>query len=146
MAFAENASPPSAGGAHEEGIAITVTERPEAGVVVLDGNLDVYTTRAFWRGVEPLLPGARDVVVDLRRVRFLDSAGLGTLVSLRNRLAREGRRVGLACGRSMRVIDIAGLAPAFVCDAELGPVLARLRSSAPQDAIVRHNRDPGQPL
>jgi anti-anti-sigma factor len=111
-------------------IRVEVAERPEAVVVTLAGNLDVYTCPQLWRAVEPLLPGARDVVVDLRGVRFLDSAGLGTLVSLRNRLAPHGRRVGLACGRSARVIEIAGLAPAFVCEIELAAVLDRLRPTA----------------
>lgn len=64
---------------------------------VLSGDLDVYAAVSFEeRLVGSVTPEDRDVVVDLAEVRYVDSSGLGTLVALRKRLEREGKKMILA--------------------------------------------------
>ncbi|MEW6582415.1 MAG: STAS domain-containing protein [Actinomycetota bacterium] len=121
------AVPPAAADLMPEGIRVTAHDRPGALVIRVAGNLDVYTVPGFRRAVEPHLAGAGPVVVDLTAVRLLDSTGLGALVTVRNRLLDDGRRLGLACGRSARIIQVTGLWPTFVCATDLAAVLALLR-------------------
>lgn len=73
-------------------------DRPEPGVVLLraGGDLDAYTAP----GLRAELHQATDdddeaelVVVDLQRVTFIDSAGLGTLVGAHRRMRERGGRL-----------------------------------------------------
>ena len=108
------------------GIGIRISERPDLLILALQANLDAYTVPAFWHSVEPKLTEGRAVVVDLTHVDLLDSSGLGALVSLRNRLAHEGRPVGVAYGRCRRIFEITGLSAAFVCARSVDDVLREL--------------------
>ena len=62
--------------------------QPPHAVVRLSGELDVATAGGFRRAVDDALPdvplpgAVRSVVVDLREVTFLDSAGLAVLARL----------------------------------------------------------------
>ena len=71
----------------------------------------------------------RTVVVDVTGIDLLDSAGLGALVSLRNRLRQDGHRLGVAFGRSASVFRVAGLSSAFVGAADSDAVLSRLQGA-----------------
>ena len=62
--------------------------------------------------------GRRDVVIDLSALAFVDSAGMGVLVTLYKRLTARGRRVVLAAAqpyvlRVMRVIRLDGIFEVF---------------------------------
>ena len=80
---------------HDESIEV---DRPEPGVVLLraSGDLDAYTApglraqlhEATGDGTETEL-----VVVDLQKVSFIDSAGLGTLVGAHRRMRERGGRL-----------------------------------------------------
>ena len=84
-------------------------------LVALQGELDVYTSPAFREHVRRYDPAEVQLVIDLAGVRLLDSAGLGGLVSLRNEVHRNGRRLGLVCPRHdiARLFWVTGLRPAF---------------------------------
>lgn len=82
--------------------ALDVTEqepKPGAVRVTLDGELDLATAYAFDRrllDVEARHPEL--IVVDLRLVTMLDSAGLARLVSAQRRARRGGWRLVLVRG------------------------------------------------
>ena len=64
-------------------------DRPEPGVVVLraKGDLDAYTAPGLRAQLHEATAGEADlVVVDLARVTFIDSAGLGALVGAHRRM------------------------------------------------------------
>ena len=91
------------------------------GVRVLraDGDLDVSAAPDLLARVEDLVEGADGLVLDLRLVTFLDSAG----VRLINRFAREcGRRgMGFAAvaptrGGPRRVLEIVGFGPPLIVE------------------------------
>lgn len=61
--------------------------------VRLQGELDLATAPDLWQACEALdgrLEPGLSVVVDLAQLQFLDAAGLGTLVRLRNRVRAAG--------------------------------------------------------
>lgn len=66
-------------------------------LTVEDSRLDAYSTPEFRDfALEAITPRTMLCIVDLSRVTFLDSTGLGALVALMNTLGR-GRRMEL-CG------------------------------------------------
>lgn len=62
-------------------------------VAALDGDLDLEHAPALRRTLRELLGrGSRTVVVDLRRVSFLDSSGLAALIDAHRAAHADGRR------------------------------------------------------
>jgi anti-sigma B factor antagonist len=85
-------------------------------VLEVGGEVDVYTApRLRERLVELVDGGARDVVVDLGRVDFLDSTGLGVLVGALKRLRAAGGTFGLVCSKEplLKIFRITALDQVF---------------------------------
>src|SRR3712207_8032382 len=77
-------------------------------VLEVGGEVDVYTApRLRERLVELVDAGARNVVVDLGRVDFLDSTGLGVLVGALKRLRAASGTFGLVCSKEplLKILD-----------------------------------------
>ncbi len=98
-------------------------ERAEAQIrLVLGGELDLLTASQFSARVDDVVsrePG--DLEVDLRKLRFVDSAGLHILLNAQRRLIRRGRRLTVRCrpGPVERAIQLARLSETLgvvVCD------------------------------
>jgi ABC-type transporter Mla MlaB component len=79
----------------------------------------VWHTGREWRG-------ARRVEVNLAGVTALDAGGLGALLRLRDRAARQGVPVviGTAAPRVRRVLQLTHLDGAFGLTTETGPIAA----------------------
>jgi anti-sigma B factor antagonist len=82
-------------------------------LVAVEGELDVRTSPELRQALDTVLGGGcRHVMVDLNRVEYLDSTGLGALVrGMRSVCAAEGR-LQIICDvpRIRRIFEIAGLA------------------------------------
>ena len=114
--------------------ALTVASREHEDLVViaLGGQFDIYTAPDFWEHVRRHDPAEVQLVIDLTQVGLLDSAGIGGLLSLRNRVHRAGAQLGLVCSNRhlTRLFRATGLRPAFVFGNDLTAVrdvLARRR-------------------
>ncbi len=85
-------------------------------IVILEGELDIYTVAGFRERLDTVTPPPRAMVFDLSSVTLLDSSGLGALVGVLNQAAPDGGRVGLACPaeRLRTVFRVTGLEDAFV--------------------------------
>jgi anti-sigma B factor antagonist len=59
-------------------------------VVIKADRLDANNANIFKRAMEPVLAGAEQAVIDLGAVRFMDSSGLGALLSCLRRLTAAG--------------------------------------------------------
>ena len=105
---------------------VTTEAREGVTLVVLGGELDIYTVSGFRQDLEELDPATTPLVIDLTDVTLLDSSGLGALVSLLNRARAGDGRLGLICPhrRLRRVFEITGLRRAFVFGDDLASVLA----------------------
>jgi len=75
----------------DEGTQVTLSVR---------GEIEVYSLPEFSRHVEALLGGPPTVVLDLEGLDYIDSSGLGFLVTLHERMERQGQRLILANLRS----------------------------------------------
>ena len=85
-------------------------------VLEVGGEVDVYTApRLRERLVELVDAGARNVVVDLGRVDFLDSTGLGVLVGALKRLRAAGGGLVLVCDKEplLKIFRITALDQVF---------------------------------
>ena len=105
-------------------------------VLEVGGEVDVYTApKLRERLVELVDSGARNVVVDLGRVDFLDSTGLGVLVGALKRLRAAGGTFGLVCSKEplLKIFRITALDQVF-------PIFA-----AVDEATAAAGRD-GSPL
>jgi anti-anti-sigma factor len=72
---------------------------PDTVCVELSGELDfarAYTFDEEMRRLEAQKPGS--IVLDLRKLNFLDSAGLGRVLALHRRASRDGRRLVVVRG------------------------------------------------
>lgn len=89
--------------------------------VIVSGEVDSVTAPAVRSAVDSAAAqrGVADVVVDLRGVTFLDSAGISALAVCHRSAVTAGIRVRLLCapGNVVRVLEITGLWDAL--DAEL---------------------------
>jgi anti-sigma B factor antagonist len=97
---------------------LSLATRTVAGHTVLDvgGEVDVYTApKLRERLVELFDGGSRKIVVDLSRVDFLDSTGLGVLVGAFKRLRLAGGSFALVCAREplLKIFRITALDQVF---------------------------------
>jgi anti-sigma B factor antagonist len=65
-------------------------------------ELDASNSAEFKRDVAPLLETTMELVLDLSRLRFVDSSGLGAFISCLRKLNAKGGDVKL-CGMSKQV-------------------------------------------
>lgn len=81
-------------------------------VIEVDGEIDAHTAPALKEAVARSIDqGERRIVVDLQRVSFMDSSGLGVLVSALKRIEGRGGelRIATASRPIRRVMEITGL-------------------------------------
>lgn len=95
-------------------------------VVEVAGEIHVSTASEFsehLKGVER--DGCQALVVDLSAVEFIDSTGLGVLITSLRRLGRAGGRMAVVCSNPtvLRLFEITGTDQTLDIRAELGSAL-----------------------
>jgi anti-sigma B factor antagonist len=96
-------------------------------VVAVHGEIDVATSPALRERLIGLVnDGATRLVLDLEAVDFLDSTGLGTIVSLLKRVRTHGGDLRLVCteARIRRLFEITGLEKAVPLHASLDDAIS----------------------
>lgn len=95
---------------------LEATHRGATSVLSLRGEVDVYTAPRLRQAIVDLVDaGSPLVVVDMGKVDFLDSTGLGVLVEgLKRARARESDLAIVATqDKILKIFDITGLNKAF---------------------------------
>ena len=115
---------------------VQVTHREQGGcsVVDVDGELDLYTAPTLRTRLGDLVSeGRHGLVVDLRRVAFMDSAGLGALVDGFKRARSSGGTMALVCTdeRILRLLRITGLTGVMPVHPHLAEALVACAGAAP---------------
>ena len=89
---------------------------PGRTVVEVSGEIDVYTAPRLRETLVGLVDaGNYSLIVDMERVEFLDSTGLGVLVGGLKRVRAHDGWIDLVCtqGRILRIFRITGLNKVF---------------------------------
>jgi anti-sigma B factor antagonist len=96
---------------------ITVHKASEGNAVVaVGGEIDVYTSPSLQeRLVDVLKDGSSSIVLDLSDVTFLDSTGLGVLITALKRCRSAGGDLELVTAQPnvLKVLEITGLNEVF---------------------------------
>jgi anti-sigma B factor antagonist len=90
--------------------------RGETTVLTLRGEIDVYTAPRLRQAIVDIVDGgAQRLVVDMEKVDFLDSTGLGVMVEgLKRMKGRDGTLSVVAThDKIVKIFDITGLNKAF---------------------------------
>ena len=85
-------------------------------VLAVGGEIDVYTApRLRERLIDLVNQGHHHLVVDVEKVEFLDSTGLGVLVGGLKRVRANGGRLAIVCTqeRLLKIFRITGLEKVF---------------------------------
>jgi anti-sigma B factor antagonist len=102
-------------------------------VVEVAGEIHVSTASQFGehlKGVER--DGCQALVLDLTAVEFIDSTGLGVLITSGRRLSRAGGRMAIVCANPtvLRLFEITGTDRTLDIRPELAPALALVQAPA----------------
>jgi anti-sigma B factor antagonist len=114
---------------------LTLNTRSQGDHTVLEvaGEVDVYTGPTLRDRISDLLDsGSHDLVVDLGRVDFIDSTGLGVLVGALNRTRELGGTLQLVCSqeRVLKLLRITGLDQVFLVRASVHAALGDSSTSS----------------
>lgn len=91
---------------------VETEQQEDATHVLLSGDLDLSTAKQAEQAIEEAeRSGQKTVVIDLRRLSFMDSTGLRVIVSADKRASRSKRRVVIIQGPQAvrRVFEITRL-------------------------------------
>jgi len=85
-------------------------------VVAVGGEIDVYTAPKLRDKITDLVnSGRHDLLIDMEKVEFLDSTGLGVLVGGLKKVRAQQGSMELVCSqdRLLKIFRITGLAKVF---------------------------------
>jgi anti-sigma B factor antagonist len=114
-------------------LAISIDQLPEAWVIGASGDLDYSECASFRVEVDRILremPAA--VIADFSQVEYLDSSGLGLLLSLAREYADKGGRLVLVTDETVDgVLEMTRLQGVFTIEEDVHSALAHLRTTEP---------------
>lgn len=92
---------------------VDVSRLGDALVIAPEGEVDIATVSVIREALDSEGFEATALVLDCRRVEFMDTSGLQLLVQLRRRCEEAGREFAVVRGPRavQRLLDIAGLTP-----------------------------------
>ncbi len=85
-------------------------------IIEVGGEIDVYTAPKLRECITELVDqGHRDLIIDLEKVEFMDSTGLGVLVGGLKRVRTHEGSLELVCTqeRLLKIFRITGLSKVF---------------------------------
>ena len=114
-----------------DSLAFSVTREPGYAVLSVAGDVDAGTEQDFRDALTSVLThGVLRIVVDLSRVDFMSSAGIGVVMGVRRVLSDAGGSVVLASphGQVAQVLSMTGVAEVIPVTASLDDAVAALGS------------------
>lgn len=114
-----------------DSLAFSVSRAPGYAVLSVAGGVDASTEQRFRDALTSVLThGVPRIVVDLSRVAFMSSAGIGVLMGVRRVLADAGGSLALASpqGEVAQVLSMTGVAEVIPVAASVADAVAALGS------------------
>lgn len=96
-------------------------------VLEVGGEIDVYTAPKLRERITELVDqGNLDIIIDLEKVEFMDSTGLGVLVGGLKKIRTKGGSLSLVCTqeRLLKIFRITGLGKVFAIHASQAEALS----------------------
>jgi anti-sigma B factor antagonist len=100
-------------------------------VVALEGELDLGRAPSLkWALVDSVDAGYKQLIVDLTRVRFMDSTALSVLVGV-NRSLDAGARLAIVCVNTnvLKIFELSGMDGAFAIFPTVDQALAHVQGN-----------------
>ncbi|GAA1949835.1 hypothetical protein GCM10009798_06340 [Nocardioides panacihumi] len=114
-------------------LTVTVEDRGGVLVVALVGELDFSSSGLLRRTLDELAMGDEPFVVDLGRLDFIDSSGLGCLVRAHRKARVLQRSMAVACppaGAGGRLLQVTGLDHVLRTYGSVDQAVSQLRGSS----------------
>jgi anti-sigma B factor antagonist len=117
----------------EEAVDLKLDHRSQDGIEIVDveGEIDVYTApRLRELLIELLTDGHHRLVVNMEKVEFLDSTGLGVLVGGLKRVRAHDGSLDLVCTqeRILKIFRITGLTKVFEISSTVDEAIDKRKS------------------
>jgi len=113
---------------------LSVTIRRERGVVIAEvaGDLDMSTVPRLREHLFTLADSGQPLIVDLNRITFIDSAGLGVLIATARRAGVHGGSLHAVCSQPQprRLLWMTGVDRRIPLTATLDGALTQLTGSS----------------
>lgn len=77
------------------GLNYDITEEKDLIKISLDGDLDAYSSDEFKDAVLKQLPGSKDILINAKKLNFIDSTGLGSLISIYNTIKEQEKTISI---------------------------------------------------
>ena len=97
-------------------LALTARTEGDVEIIEVGGEIDVYTAPRLREAIVTAVEaGHTRLVIDVRKVDFLDSTGLGVLVGALKRVRGDGGSLDIVCTqeRILKIFEITGLDKVF---------------------------------
>lgn len=112
---------------------LPISTRTEGAVVIVEvgGEIDVYTApRLREQLLDSVSAGRYHIIVDMSKVEFLDSTGLGVLVGGLKRVRAHEGSLHLVCdqGRTLKIFRITGLDKVFKIHGDVPTALEAMQA------------------
>lgn len=90
---------------------INIIKNSDATVIEVEGRLDTVTAPALDKAINEDVAGAKNLVLDLKALEYISSAGLRVLLSAQKKMQKVGslKLVGV-CDEVMEVFEMTGFA------------------------------------
>lgn len=108
-------------------LSIETRSEGERTIIEVGGEIDVYTAPRLRDKITELVSeGSYDLVIDMEKVDFLDSTGLGVLVGGLKKVRAHDGSMRLICNqeRLLKIFRITGLAKVFAIHSSQAEALA----------------------
>lgn len=107
---------------------LSVTVRSERGVAIaaVTGDIDMSTVPGLRERLIELAESGQPLIIDLNRVTFIDSAGLGALVGTSRRAAERGSSLHAVCtqAQTRKLLWLTGVDRRIPLESSLDEALA----------------------
>lgn len=77
------------------GLNYDINEEKDLIKISLDGDLDAYSSDEFKDAVLKKVLSSKDILINARKLNFIDSTGLGSLISIYNNIKEQEKTISI---------------------------------------------------
>lgn len=77
------------------GLNYDINEETDLIKISLEGDLDAYSSDEFKEAVLKKIPSSKDILINARKLNFIDSTGLGSLISIYNNIKEQEKTISI---------------------------------------------------